>query len=147
MVAYRKIVINNTPMRLCILWCNKIFSFTGEVVPYRCVTREELINGRILSMSLHSTFNHNQIASNIFLSFSGPFAGAYAPHCWRHPPHLTEKNRFVPDMMMICDRDKIQSAGVHGAPDLVVEVLSPNTVKRNRAYKKDTYEKCGVRQY
>ena len=31
---------------------------------------------------------------------------------------LTEKDRFVPDMMVVCDRDKIRNDGVHGAPDL-----------------------------
>ena len=49
--------------------------------------------------------------------------------------------------MIVCDPDKIKSDGVHGAPDLVVEVLSPSTVKNDRAHKKDVYERCGVREY
>jgi Uma2 family endonuclease len=61
--------------------------------------------------------------------------------------HLTEKDIFVPDMMVVCEREKIKYDGVYGAPDLVVEVLSPSTAKRDKGYKKDVYEKCGVREY
>ncbi len=49
--------------------------------------------------------------------------------------------------MVVCDPDKVKYDGVHGAPDLVVEVLSPSTMKRDKTYKKDVYEKCGVREY
>ena len=37
--------------------------------------------------------------------------------------------------------------GIHGVPDLIVEVLSHGTEKKDRGYKKDLYEKCGVREY
>ena len=50
-------------------------------------------------------------------------------------------------MMVVCDRDKIQSDGVHGAPDLVVEVLSPSTAKNDRSHKKEVYASCGVQEY
>ncbi len=49
--------------------------------------------------------------------------------------------------MVICDRSKIKPNGVHGAPDLVVEVLSPGTAKNDRTYKKEVYAQCGVREY
>ena len=61
--------------------------------------------------------------------------------------HLTDENKFVPDMMVVCDRSKIKSDGVHGAPDLVVEVLSPSTAKDDRTRKKEVYEACGVPEY
>ena len=50
-------------------------------------------------------------------------------------------------MMVVCDRSKIQSNGVHGAPDLVVEILSPSTSARDRGYKKEVYEASGVPEY
>ena len=61
--------------------------------------------------------------------------------------YLTDEDTFVPDMMVVCDRNKIRRDGVHGAPDLVVEVLSPSTAKRDLTIKKDIYGKCGVREY
>lgn len=110
--------------------------------------REELIGGKIVAMSPRPVFNHNRISFNIAHIFE-----SYLRHkqCTVIADgtdlHLTENDRFVPDMMIVCDRDKIKADGVHGAPDLVVEVLSPSTVKRDRTYKKDTYARCGVREY
>lgn len=49
--------------------------------------------------------------------------------------------------MVVGDTDKIKLDGVHGAPDLVVEVLSPSTAKNDKGYKKDIYAKCGVKEY
>ena len=49
--------------------------------------------------------------------------------------------------MVVCDPDKVKYNGVYGAPDLVVEVLSPSTAKRDRGYKKQVYEQCGVQEY
>ena len=49
--------------------------------------------------------------------------------------------------MVVCDRDKIKQDGVHGVPDLVVEVLSPSTMRNDRGHKKDAYAQCGVQEY
>lgn len=49
--------------------------------------------------------------------------------------------------MVVCAPDKIKQDGVHGAPDLVVEVLSPGTVRNDRTLKKDIYARFGVREY
>ena len=54
---------------------------------------------------------------------------------------------MIPDVMIICNKDIIRENGVYGAPDLVVEVLSPGTEKRDRGIKKNLYEKCGVKEY
>jgi Uma2 family endonuclease len=61
--------------------------------------------------------------------------------------YLTDKDRFIPDMMVVCNRDIIKRDGIYGAPDLVVEVLSFSTRNYDRGHKKDTYERCGVREY
>ena len=61
--------------------------------------------------------------------------------------YLDDENQFVPDFMVVCDTDKIKPDGVHGAPDLVAEVLSPSTAKNDKGYKKDIYAKHGVKEY
>ena len=48
---------------------------------------------------------------------------------------------------MVLNPEQIQLDGVHGAPDLVIEVLSPSTSRQDKIYKKDVYERCGVREY
>ena len=60
---------------------------------------------------------------------------------------LDEGEEYKPDMMVVCDPNKLQKKGVYGAPDLVVEVLSPGTARNDRGHKKNVYERCGVREY
>lgn len=52
-----------------------------------------------------------------------------------------------PDLMVICDRAKIDKRGVIGAPDWIVEVLSPATAGRDHIVKRDLYERHGVSEY
>ncbi len=61
--------------------------------------------------------------------------------------YLDEQNRFIPDFMVVCDRSKIQSKWVYGAPDLLVEILSPSTARNDRMRKKDVYAASGVLEY
>jgi Uma2 family endonuclease len=52
-----------------------------------------------------------------------------------------------PDISVVCDRDKLDEHGCKGAPDLVVEVLSPSTRRHDRLVKLDLYQRAGVREY
>lgn len=109
--------------------------------------REELIGGRVVMMAPASS-NHNHIVGNIHGIFWGYLRGKKCvPFGDNEKVFLSDKDRFVPDFMVVCDRDKIRPDGVHGAPDLVVEVLSPGTAKNDRGRKWDVYESCGVREY
>ena len=115
---------------------------------YQDEQRTELINGQVVAMAPRPLINHSLIAWNIYRIFSNFLTGkACTPFADGADLHLTEDNIFVPDMMVVCDRDKIKRDGVYGAPDLVVEVLSHSTAKRDRGYKKDLYARCGVREY
>lgn len=53
----------------------------------------------------------------------------------------------VPDMTIVCDRSKLDNRGCKGAPDMVVEVLSPSTQRQDRLVKLNLYQKAGVREY
>lgn len=61
--------------------------------------------------------------------------------------YLNENDRFIPDMMVVCNRSAIRDDGDHGAPDLVVEVVSSSTADRDRVYRKMAYGKAGDREY
>ena len=109
--------------------------------------REELINGRIMAMAPASA-SHTYIAGNIFYLFKNYLRGkTCVPFGDGLLVHLTEKDQFVPDMMVVCDRSKIKRNGICGAPDLVVESLSPVTSKNDKGYKKDVYESSGGPEY
>ena len=120
----------------------------NENLAYQEEPWEELIDGKIVAMSPRPMFNHNLIAGNLYALFWNYLRGhTCTPIMDGTDLYLTEKDRFVPDMMVVCDRSKIKENGVYGAPDLVVEVLSHSTAKRDKTYKKDVYAKCGVREY
>ncbi|WP_391559276.1 Uma2 family endonuclease [Robertmurraya sp.] len=59
-----------------------------------------------------------------------------------------EKEKFfLPDISVICDHKKIRQGKCYGAPDLVVEVLSPSTSRTDLVTKLNDYEKSGVKEY
>jgi Uma2 family endonuclease len=52
-----------------------------------------------------------------------------------------------PDLMVVCDPDKADRRGIHGAPDLVVEILSDSTRRVDRLVKYQLYQRAGVPEY
>ena len=52
-----------------------------------------------------------------------------------------------PDLLVVCDREKISKRGIEGAPDLVVEILSPSTAGKDWSHKRWAYEAAGVPEY
>lgn len=110
--------------------------------------REELIGGKAVMMSPRPGWNHISVAGNIYKIFADYLFGK---KCIPIPDgmdlFLTDENHYVPDFMVVCDPEKIRGNGVHGVPDLVVEVLSPSTAKNDRSQKKDVYARCGVLEY
>ena len=114
---------------------------------YQEEMREERIAGSIVMMSSPS-LNHIFISGNIYRIFGNHLANG---PCTAIPDgatlYLDSDNEFKPDMMVVCDPGKLGPDGVYGAPDLVVEVLSPSTARNDKGIKKDAYEACGVREY
>ena len=111
--------------------------------------REELIDGKIVMMSPRPRGNHNRVAFNIAILFDRYLEGK---ECMAYPDgtdlYLDDENHFVPDFMVVCDPDKRGDDGVvYGAPDLVVEVLSPSTMRYDRGRKMEIYGQFGVREY
>jgi Uma2 family endonuclease len=56
------------------------------------------------------------------------------------------RNYFEPDLLVVCDPAKIDARGVRGAPDLIIEVLSPSTASYDQIDKRRAYERAGVRE-
>lgn len=107
----------------------------------------EMIGGKIVMMS-PASLNHNRVVTNITRIFGNHLTDRTCEVFTDGAPvYLTDEDYYIPDVMIVCDPSKAKPDGVHGAPDLVVEVLSPGTLKYDRGRKKDIYEKCGVREY
>lgn len=109
--------------------------------------REEIING-VTMMAPAPSESHNNIMANILVIFRNYLRGK---HCRAYGDNidvfLDDENHFRPDASIVCDRDKIKGDGIHGAPDLVVEILSRTTSKNDRGVKLKAYERFGVKEY
>ncbi len=53
---------------------------------------------------------------------------------------------FEPDLLVVCDPSKIDARGIRGAPDFIIEVLSPSTASYDQIDKRRAYERAGVRE-
>ncbi len=63
--------------------------------------------------------------------------------------YLNEENAYQPDIIFISRERQsiIEEDGLHGAPDLIIEILSPGTAKYDLKEKKEVYERFGVKEY
>jgi len=120
--------------------------------------RRELINGFIHMMSA-PRYVHADISAELITlirSFvkkrKGKCRVLHAPFDVRLPKNNeTEDDKIYnvvqPDICVVCDLSKLDDRGCIGAPDLIVEVLSPSTFKKDWCYKFNLYEAYGVREY
>jgi len=58
-----------------------------------------------------------------------------------------DKTRVQPDVLIVCDRSKIIQRCVYGAPDFILEVLSPSTKRKDMIIKLNKYQSAGVKEY
>ena len=118
--------------------------------------RIELIDGEAVMMSPPSTV-HQKISGELFRQlanflegkkcevFSAPFGVRLFEKDGDSPENVD--TMVEPDISVICDRDKLDRHGCKGAPDLIVEILSPSTQRRDRLIKLELYQRAGVREY
>ena len=108
----------------------------------------EIIDGEVIAMSPRPSINHHRASLNIAALFSVFLKGKPCQVFGDGVDlFLSDQNRFIPDGMVVCDPDKVKRDGIHGAPDLVIEVLSPSTARYDRGHKKDAYEAASVQEY
>ena len=113
--------------------------------------RVELIDGYFYTM-LSPTFGHQSIAGEIHRQIANYIMehnGSCRPFIAPVDVQLDCDNKTMvePDVGIICDTSKIKRFGIYGAPDFVLEVISPSTKKRDYALKLSKYMEAGVREY
>ena len=106
----------------------------------------ELINGVEVMMSPANT-KHNSVQRNLALIVGSYLRGKRCRLFFETMVCFDKNTHFIPDLLIVCDRNKIHDDGIYGAPDLVVEILSNSTKKKDIGIKKETYEKFGVKEY
>lgn len=129
----------------------------ADVLAWPDDERAELINGEIFLMAPSPSRGHQGISVELTRQFANYLEGKkckayHAPFDVR----LFEKEGDAPedvdtvvepDLVVICDPSKLDDRGCKGAPDMVVEILSPSTQRHDRLVKLGLYQRAGVREY
>ncbi|MDR1559695.1 MAG: Uma2 family endonuclease [Clostridiales bacterium] len=120
------------------------YPITFESAP---IMSNELIDGVIYNMSA-GTPSHASVIGNMYFLLRRFFDGKPCmPFTSELDVILDDKNRFRPDISVVCDKSKFTTQGYAGAPALVAEVLSPSTAKFDKGRKFLTYQRFGVKEY
>jgi Uma2 family endonuclease len=115
--------------------------------------RYEIIDGEAYMM-LPPLRVHQDISGNVYYALraflEGKTCKVYAaPFAVRLFPaeDLSDDTVVEPDIVVVCDPAKLDKRGCNGAPDLVVEILSPSTARYDRMVKFRKYREAGVQEY
>ena len=114
--------------------------------------RYELIDGIAYMMSPSPNRFHQEIIGNLYLQFAQFLVGKpckvfLSPFDVRLNAAEEDDTVVQPDLLVICDKSKLTDEGSVGAPDLVIEVLSPSTARNDKSIKFKKYQRYGVREY
>jgi Uma2 family endonuclease len=111
--------------------------------------RRELIEGAVKLMSGINRW-HNDVTVGISEFFARNF-DRHKHNCYLfYAPFdvfLSDDTVVQPDFGIVCDLSKVTDSGIHGAPDFIVEILSPSSLKHDAHEKFSLYEKFGVKEY
>ena len=129
----------------------------GDYLSWPGNERWEIINGVPHDMSPAPSTKHQGISRDLFvqihsfLSEKPECEAFYAPFDVRLPEKDEADEAIInvvqPDIVVLCDPSKIDDKGCRGAPDWIIEVLSPFTSSKDHIAKRLLYERMGVREY
>ena len=113
--------------------------------------RCELIDGVVYDMSPAPWWGHQDVSGHLFgqlfIFLDGkPCKVFHAPFDVRLSADEGDDTVLQPDVVVICDRSIIKGTGCTGAPDMVIEVLSPSTASKDLIFKRIKYQHAGVRE-
>ena len=128
----------------------------ADILAWEGNERVEIINGEIFLMA--SPFRvHQEISGELFRQlanflegkkcrvYAAPFAVRLFEKDGDNPEDVD--TMVEPDITVVCDKDKLDKHGCKGAPDMVMEILSPSTQRHDRLVKLGLYQRAGVREY
>ena len=127
---------------------NRTYTYADYLL-WQLKEKIQLFKGKIFAMSPAPKRIHQDISRRLVRTMLGVFdeeCGCklyYAPFDVR----LSENTVVQPDVCVICDTSKLDERGCKGAPDLVVEILSPTNTENDTKQKFELYQESGVREY
>ena len=128
----------------------------ADYLSWKFEERLELFRGKIFKMSAPNT-DHQRILGKLFIKVAvflenKKCQAFVAPFDVRLPVQNKKKDDEVttvvqPDLCVVCDETKIDKRGCCGAPDIVVEILSPGNSKKEVHNKFELYQETGIQEY
>lgn len=134
---------------------SKTYSY-ADYSNWRFKERVELIKGKIFAMSPTPGRLHQKVSLELTLSIGNQLKNSKcelyeAPFDVRfvREENSDEKitNVVQPDLCVVCDQNKLDDAGCLGAPDLIIEIISPSSSKKDAQNKYELYQEFGVKEY
>jgi len=133
---------------------DKTYSY-ADYLTWEFEDRVELFRGRIFKLDASPGTLHQKLVGRVFYllaNFLSINQVYLSPFDVRILNSSTTPDKDVytvvqPDLCVICDEDKLEERGCIGAPDLVIEILSPGKSKKELGIKFDLYEEAGVLEY
>jgi len=128
----------------------------GDSLAWPEDVRYELIDGVAYLLASAPTLDHQDVAGEIYRQLANALEDrpcrVYVTPVDVRLPKADEADERIdtvvqPDVLVVCDDRKLDRRGVRGAPDLVVEVLSPATASHDQVLKRRVYERAGVREF
>ena len=129
----------------------------ADYLQWKFEERVELIKGQIFKMSPAPNLKHQQISGRLFYEIYNYLKGKncqvfVAPFDVRLPVRNKKKPEEIstvvqPDICIVCDETKLDERGCCGAPDLIIEILSPGNTKKEVKIKFNLYQEAGVKEY
>lgn len=131
----------------------------ADYVLWKLNERVELIRGIIHKMAPAPSISHQRVLRDINHYFDHYFFNHtcevfFAPSdvkLYNKKKSKLEDKEVItvvqPDLYVVCDTSIIDSQSCNGAPDLIVEILSPGNAAKDISMKYDLYEEAGVREY
>ncbi len=113
--------------------------------------RAELIDGRMYMMAPPNT-RHQSLVSEFTVTI-GSYIRSKGGNCKVFPApfavflNTDDQNYVEPDISVICDKSKLNDKGCSGAPDWIIEIISPSTSRIDYGVKLFKYRTAGVREY
>ena len=141
-----------------ILDYGKIYTY-ADYLQWRFKERIEIIKGKVFKMSPAPARMHQGTSSALSRIFLNHFyKSSYKVYIAPFDVRLVDKRKnstkdediitvFQPDICVVCDPKKLDKKGCLGAPDFIIEILSPGNSKKEMKYKYELYEENGVKEY
>ncbi len=133
---------------------NKSYTY-AEYLTWRFDEMVELIKGKLFKMSPAPTDKHQVVSGSLHRDIASFLKKKqcrvfHAPYDVRLKRSLNDNEITTvvqPDLCIICDQSIRDERGCNGDPDLIIEILSPSTSKKDVINKFEIYEESGVKEY